>query len=284
MSTYPGALKTFTNKTNKVDLYDSAHVNALQDEVVAVQTELGTDPAGSCTDLKTRLYVCIGNDGAMRQGTSFPGSPIEGQLFYRSDEHVPYYYNGTGWELYEQVRLDIFTSDGNWVAPAGITKVYITAVGGGGGGGSGSGNSGGGGGGGGMLIKYPYTVVGGNTYAVDIGAGGAGGSIGGADGAAGANTTFDTAVIALGGAKGEGSTGGSAGGLGAGGFDAVTSTSGGYNLKGGNGAITAGGGTLFGPGAIVNHAATANTGAGGGGGGDGSPGYAGGSGLLIVEW
>ena len=181
-------------------------------------------------------------------------------------------------------NYQLFTSDGNWTCPAGVNKVYITAVGGGGGGGSGSGNQGGGGGGGGALIKYAYTVTPTTVYAVDIGAGGAGGSVGGADGTAGSNTTFNTEVVALGGAKGEGSTGTSAGGAGGGGFDAVTTTAGGYNLKGGNGAITAGGGTIFGIGAISNQAATANTGAGGGGGGDGSPGYAGGSGILIVEW
>jgi hypothetical protein len=30
-------------------------------------------------------------------GSSFPGSPVERQLFYRDDEHKWYIYNGTGW-------------------------------------------------------------------------------------------------------------------------------------------------------------------------------------------
>jgi len=30
-------------------------------------------------------------------GTSFPGSPVERQLFYRDDEHIWYVYNGSSW-------------------------------------------------------------------------------------------------------------------------------------------------------------------------------------------
>jgi hypothetical protein len=30
-------------------------------------------------------------------GTSFPGSPVERQLFYRDDEHIWYIYNGSSW-------------------------------------------------------------------------------------------------------------------------------------------------------------------------------------------
>ena len=30
-------------------------------------------------------------------GTSFPGSPVERQLFYRDDEHKWYIYNGSAW-------------------------------------------------------------------------------------------------------------------------------------------------------------------------------------------
>lgn len=90
---YPGAVPTFTTKTNKVDLVDAAHVNTMQDEIVALATELGTDVAGSVTDLKTRIYVCIDNDGAVRKGTSYPGTTVAGQLFFRTDEDEMYYRN-----------------------------------------------------------------------------------------------------------------------------------------------------------------------------------------------
>ena len=35
---------------------------------------------------------------ALASGTSFPGSPSEGDLFYRTDEHLWYIYNGTTWK------------------------------------------------------------------------------------------------------------------------------------------------------------------------------------------
>jgi len=33
----------------------------------------------------------------MSKGTSFPASPAEGDLFYRTDEHKVYVYNGSAW-------------------------------------------------------------------------------------------------------------------------------------------------------------------------------------------
>lgn len=96
-SVYPGALPTFTTKEDNVDVYAASHINKLQEDLVAIATELGTDPAATSTDLKTRLAVSIGDDGAIRKGTSFPASPIDGQAFYRTDEDAFYIYNGTSW-------------------------------------------------------------------------------------------------------------------------------------------------------------------------------------------
>jgi hypothetical protein len=92
-ASYPSSLKSFTTKTNYVDLVDASHVNDLQDEVVAVETELGTDVAGSATNLKTRLAVSIADTGAVQRGTSFPGSPVADQLFARTDENQLYRRN-----------------------------------------------------------------------------------------------------------------------------------------------------------------------------------------------
>lgn len=97
-SVYPGALDSFTDKEAKRDKVSKADINLIQNCIEAIETELGLNPAGSVVDLATRLFVCIGNDGALRQGTSFPGSPIEGQLFYRTDLNVVYIYNGSGWD------------------------------------------------------------------------------------------------------------------------------------------------------------------------------------------
>lgn len=68
-ASYPGSIKTFTNP-NGTDL-QSSPPHALQhenenDEINAIETELGTNPAGSKTDLKTRLAVSINDDGTLK--------------------------------------------------------------------------------------------------------------------------------------------------------------------------------------------------------------------------
>ena len=46
-ASFPGTLKTFATHLNVTDIVDASHVNALQDEVVAIETALGTNPATS---------------------------------------------------------------------------------------------------------------------------------------------------------------------------------------------------------------------------------------------
>jgi hypothetical protein len=66
MSTnYPGALDSYSDKTDSVDDVMAADVNNLQDAVVAIQTELGTDPAGTLTDVATRLLKSISTGGLL---------------------------------------------------------------------------------------------------------------------------------------------------------------------------------------------------------------------------
>jgi len=63
---YPGSLDTFVPKTDGPDQKIMAeHVNKLQEAAVAIETELGTDPAGSLTDLKTRLAVMLTAAGGL---------------------------------------------------------------------------------------------------------------------------------------------------------------------------------------------------------------------------
>lgn len=52
---YPGAIKTFSAVVNGITKLVMALFNSPYDEITAIQTELGTDPAGSYTDVKTRL-------------------------------------------------------------------------------------------------------------------------------------------------------------------------------------------------------------------------------------
>jgi hypothetical protein len=52
---YPGAIDSFSTKTDEVTDVMAADVNDLQDAVEAIETELGADPAGTAADVKTRL-------------------------------------------------------------------------------------------------------------------------------------------------------------------------------------------------------------------------------------
>jgi hypothetical protein len=116
------------------------------------------------------------------------------------------------------LRKDIFTSNGTWTCPAGVTSVLIIGYGAGGGGGGGGGTFGGGGalygggGGAGALQNSIYAiVVPGTMYSVNIGSGGAGGSSH-ADGSPGGNTTFGSLAVFSGSSGGlAGSNGGNPG-------------------------------------------------------------------------
>jgi hypothetical protein len=56
MSSYPGALKNFTDFVDGVDYPQATMFNQIHDEVEAIQAELGTDPAGaSASTVKERL-------------------------------------------------------------------------------------------------------------------------------------------------------------------------------------------------------------------------------------
>jgi hypothetical protein len=118
VATYPNAIVIFTDKVDKVDVVDDDHMNKVQAEIVAIETELGTDVAGSAATLKARLAVSISDAGGIQFGTSFPGSPVANQLFVRSDEEKLYKRNAvnTGWvELLTTSASGYFEPDGTCV-------------------------------------------------------------------------------------------------------------------------------------------------------------------------
>ena len=176
----------------------------------------------------------------------------------------------------------IFTSSGNWTAPAYVTSVSMVGVGGGQGGGW---APFGGGGGGGLAWVNSYPVVAGRTYTIVVGAGGAGAPTPSpASGLAGGNTYFQSningvlsnVIVAYGGSNTFGgsyfanaSFGTSGGGRGGNSVVGVTTIqaaggggAGGYTGAGGAGGFGTPGGypSTPGPGAP-------GTGGGGGGGG-----------------
>jgi len=157
---------------------------------------------------------------------------------------------------------DIYTSSGTWTAPAGVTYITVSMVGGGAGGAGGTdGSSGGGGGGAGAyIVNAGLTVVAEDDYTVTVGTGGAGG-LEGANGVDGGDTSLEHAGGTLtcpGGNKGltanaAGGTGGEASG----------------SHDGGNGAASVGGiaGThIIIAGGDGGDGQTVNDGSGGGGG------------------
>ena len=54
-ASYPSAIKTFTTLVDGVDDVLAAHQNDPNAEITAIETELGTNPRGTATDVKTRL-------------------------------------------------------------------------------------------------------------------------------------------------------------------------------------------------------------------------------------
>ena len=200
--------------------------------------------------------------------------------------------------------MQVFTGDGTWTKPAGITLVLVKLVGGGGAGGGASGSASatavGGGGGGGGYVEAALDVTSIANSTITRGAGATGDGDGGATGE---NTVWSDGTNTLTGSGGVGGAGdgtapaGGAGGAAAGGdVNLAGQTGGGGQQNEPFGASGAGGGTVMGPGApgafdldgaIVGTAAVDGMGGGGGGavsasvttarnGGDG------GNGIVIV--
>jgi hypothetical protein len=122
----------------------------------------------------------------------------------------------------------VFTANGTFTVPAGVSSVKVLVVAGGGGGGSfGSfSNGAGGGGGGGFIYDSAYGVTAGQSISITIGSGGAAGNSGA--GGNGGNSVFGT-LTAIGGGGGGGYTGSAFvnpgdGGSGGGGAGAGTGT------------------------------------------------------------
>lgn len=65
MPDYPGSLYTKTTVTDDVTDVLAVHHNDQEDEILATQTELGTDVAGSAATLKARLAVSMADDGTL---------------------------------------------------------------------------------------------------------------------------------------------------------------------------------------------------------------------------
>lgn len=90
---YDSGIITFTVKTDKVDLVAAAHINAVQTELITIETILGVGVKGNRSDLKTRLANMMDPDGTILSGTSYPSPSLPSQGFYRTDLDVFYIMN-----------------------------------------------------------------------------------------------------------------------------------------------------------------------------------------------
>lgn len=54
MASYPSSVVSFTTKTDDIDVIQAGHINLLQDEVAAIQVELGTSPSGGSLTVRER--------------------------------------------------------------------------------------------------------------------------------------------------------------------------------------------------------------------------------------
>lgn len=64
MAAYPSAIKSFSTKTDHVDHVMSVHVNDIQDEITAIETEIGTLPKGGYGDVTARLTDLVDKTNA----------------------------------------------------------------------------------------------------------------------------------------------------------------------------------------------------------------------------
>ena len=130
-------------------------------------------------------------------------------------------------------------STNTFTIPAGISKIWVKAMGAGGGGGGGNLSGGcGGGGGAGCYAEGFINVTQGQAYSITVGAGGAGGATN-ISGSAGGTSSFGTQLIAPGGSGGiKGTSFGGAGGLGGVGVGSATFIDGPNGSGGGAGSCT----------------------------------------------
>lgn len=68
MASYPTSVKSFTTKTNAVDIVDASHINAVQDEVAAVQTDLLSATPTYITNVTTGINASAVSSGTIPNG------------------------------------------------------------------------------------------------------------------------------------------------------------------------------------------------------------------------
>lgn len=68
MAVYPGSVRTFSTKQDKININYAADINAVQDEITATQKALGINVQGASVDATTRLSVLEADFGKFKWG------------------------------------------------------------------------------------------------------------------------------------------------------------------------------------------------------------------------
>src|SRR3990167_5674615 len=90
VTSYPGTIDTRTTLVDGTgnDTIQAIHHNGVASAVISIETELGTDPAGSLTDVATRLNVALNADGTVRSTVVAAGAGASVAYSARSEEHT----------------------------------------------------------------------------------------------------------------------------------------------------------------------------------------------------
>jgi hypothetical protein len=120
MADYPSAIKTFTSKQDGIDLYLAAHINDLQGEVTAIETELGVNVSQRL--YKTGDFAFTARSESSRTGWLLCDGSVVSRTTYASLFAVIGTGYNTGGEAGTDFRLPSFTDRfprGNTITPSG---------------------------------------------------------------------------------------------------------------------------------------------------------------------
>ena len=120
---YPAAVKNFSAIINGVTKLVAALFNSPYDEITAIQTELGTNPKGSCADVKTRLDVATDANGYVDQGGL---KTTTGEVSTTSADGTRLTLPGGEYGFFPQIKGYITRCVINYAAA--LYESYITAI------------------------------------------------------------------------------------------------------------------------------------------------------------
>jgi len=112
---YPGAIFGQPDRQNLIEVVDAEHVNALQDEITAIETELGVNPSSTFATvgeylnaLDVRTHAEWVNGSLTDDHSQYllnssgllgdrPAASRDGKVYFATDETILYYDNGASW-------------------------------------------------------------------------------------------------------------------------------------------------------------------------------------------